>query len=523
MALTNKERAKRNEKFLKVYEKTGSIDAAAESIGVKKRWAHRLLAKLQGAKKDDYKESVYKQIEYDHSDAKDYDNYIVTCAINNVSVDPNYLAILEYIAEKENAKILVVPILYRNPSLIRNNDEVVWDQRIRQYLLPADLKLSKYCIAAGSLRIQATARKPLTSCQHYGDSNESVIIAHPVIEQKFMPVHMDKQPRMLVTTGAVTKPVYSETLAGARSGKVHTMGALFVSVDKSGYFRSRHLTYKKNKVHDLDNVYTYNRTEKLVEETKEPVLGMVVGDLHWPNHDVDNFGSILSLAKSLKIENIVWHDVQDLVSIQRHHVGKLFDSALLYEAGKLDVMSDFMTWLDFEQTVQDHLPGSTHHIVQSNHTTNRIEYYLNSISGVKNAHQYKDYIELASVALSDNDKDYTCLYHKIIDKLFAPKDNINFLSVKRDFKVGHKSVYLHGHHGPGGTKGSPNGFATTGLALTTGHIHTPYRYHNYCAVGTSSKLDMGYNKGLSGWSHTHELIYSNGTSTLINLVNKSFI
>jgi hypothetical protein len=37
--------------------------------------------------------------------------------------------------------------------------------------------------------------------------------------------------------------------------------------------------------------------------------------------------------------------------------------------------------------------------------------------------------------------------------------------------------------------------------------------------GTTSKLDMGYNKGLSSWSHSHVVTLPNGKRQIITLQN----
>ena len=49
-----------------------------------------------------------------------------------------------------------------------------------------------------------------------------------------------------------------------------------------------------------------------------------------------------------------------------------------------------------------------------------------------------------------------------------------------------------------------------------GHYHSPQRKDGALAVGTSTKLRVGYNNGPSSWLQSHVIIHKNGKAQHIN-------
>src|SRR3546814_337856 len=74
---------------------------------------------------------------------------------------------------------------------------------------------------------------------------------------------------------------------------------------------------------------------------------------------------------------------------------------------------------------------------------------------------------------------------------------------------------MHGHLGPNGARGGAAAFAKMGRKANVGHSHQAGIYDGIFTAGTSSNLDMGYNRGPSSWSHSDVLTYKNGKRTII--------
>jgi hypothetical protein len=74
---------------------------------------------------------------------------------------------------------------------------------------------------------------------------------------------------------------------------------------------------------------------------------------------------------------------------------------------------------------------------------------------------------------------------------------------------------MHGHTGVNGARGSPAGYRKMDTKANTGHTHSAGITDGVYTAGVSGKLDMGYNKGPSSWSHSHIITYPNGKRSII--------
>jgi hypothetical protein len=76
---------------------------------------------------------------------------------------------------------------------------------------------------------------------------------------------------------------------------------------------------------------------------------------------------------------------------------------------------------------------------------------------------------------------------------------------------------MHGHLGPNGARGGAAAFAKMGRRANVGHTHQAGIYDGIYTAGTSSNLNMGYNRGPSSWSHSHVVTYPNGKRAIYTL------
>jgi hypothetical protein len=74
---------------------------------------------------------------------------------------------------------------------------------------------------------------------------------------------------------------------------------------------------------------------------------------------------------------------------------------------------------------------------------------------------------------------------------------------------------MHGHLGPDGARGSAQNLNKIGKRANIGHLHSAGIYDGLYVAGTSTTLNMGYNKGPSSWSHSHIVTYPNGKRVTI--------
>jgi hypothetical protein len=89
------------------------------------------------------------------------------------------------------------------------------------------------------------------------------------------------------------------------------------------------------------------------------------------------------------------------------------------------------------------------------------------------------------------------------------------------YRVKNWELGQHGDYGTNGSRGSLNQFRNLNTKIIVGHYHTPGRKDGALAVGTSTKLRMGYNSGASSWLQSHVIIHKDGRAQHINFVKDS--
>ena len=76
---------------------------------------------------------------------------------------------------------------------------------------------------------------------------------------------------------------------------------------------------------------------------------------------------------------------------------------------------------------------------------------------------------------------------------------------------------MHGDIGANGSRGSWQTFSKAVSKANVGHSHSAGIYDGVYYAGTSTKMDMGYNTGLSSWSNSHVITYRNGKRAIITI------
>jgi hypothetical protein len=108
--------------------------------------------------------------------------FVFTCAVNNTEVNDKFLSSLQGYCISRNARLVIFPIRYRNPSMINTSDEVDYPASIVPYLVEnnIDLPANANVRALGGLKTQATTENPLTGVDGMSKGS-SLIIGHPQV------------------------------------------------------------------------------------------------------------------------------------------------------------------------------------------------------------------------------------------------------------------------------------------------------------------------------------------------------
>lgn len=450
--------------------------------------------------------------------------YLLTVAQNNTKVHRGFMQNLAAFAEHMDAEVLVSRCTYWGEEHERrlgkksskagagNRVEAAWDTNIPEHwICDKRVQLAEGLVFYGDADISPTAATPLSGRDGYGGS-ASGIFPHTRVALKSIAMPEGTPVKMNYTTGALTRMNYVQRTAGQKAEFHHVFGALLVEVDADGRWFCRQIIADKNgNFHDLD-VMVYGG------DICGPgaVTAAVFGDLHLPQHDVTALGASILMARELKAENVVLHDVLDMFAGSPH---ELDNHALRYERALTERWS-----IDAEiARVHNALLGlgsvlgyRNLTVVNSNHD-DHLAKWLDQFDYKRDVRNAEIWFNLQAARYKFIRRGTGRHRPFLQGALSALNTGIRFLKEDESLTLAGVECGMHGHRGANGARGSLAGFARMGVRSIVGHSHSAGIQDGAYQVGTLSKLRKGYNKGPSSWSHTNALIYPSGKRTLITI------
>lgn len=446
--------------------------------------------------------------------------YVITSAQNNTRLHKGFFNSLLNYCEHNDAELIVIPVRYKNPTgwEDRNSEDDIWyPEEVKRYLVDRDVVLNKNVAIMGSVKIQATAVDPVTGLETISGTR-SAIFGHAQLRMKTIATPQDRMPKILHTTGSVSQKNYSDTKAGAKGKHHHSHSALIIEV-KGDAFHLRQLSagihgtfYDLDKHYGLDWVTSDERLEALV-----------TGDEHTlfmdPSVRAATYDSDDSIVKLLSPKVIVRHDVLDFYSQNHHHKNDRAVQFVKATTGHHDVRAELDdTLAAIDETTPE---GIETWIVSSNHNAALMR-WLNEYKPERDPFNALIYHELCAEVYGKAHWDKGGA--KIPDpfELYAAGKltcKNKFLSDRVSNLIKGIDVGQHGDRGANGARGAINSFAQSEYKMIVGHSHSPGIKFGAYQVGTSSYLQMEYNRGLSSWLQTHAGIYPNGKRVLITVIN----
>jgi hypothetical protein len=434
--------------------------------------------------------------------AKKHDNtkkrFLITSAQNATSIHKGFLKNLEAYAEFLDAEILVIPFRYKNPTSFftaqQENDDW-WDSSITKYLTLNRHTLNNAISVLSDVKIQPTASQPLQGLEGM-TGDHSCVVGHPRLELKTVPVMAGSRPKIMFTTGAISKHNYTDSKAGKKGEFHHSFGFAIVEIkdDETFFFRQVSASDKNGEFIDL----FYGVNNGIVSQETE-VEACAMGDIHVRHCDPKITKITLDdLFVKLQPKKLFIHDIIDSQSISHHN---LKDPFLLHELeleGKNDLakeMNEMIEWLKpFDKY--------NTYIVKSNHDEH-VDRFLNDtdwrkMTTIKNAIPYMEY---SMARLKGHAKNGVIPY---VINLHYPK--MKCLSHDDNVTVKGYLMSTHGHLGASGSRGSVQQFSRLSTKSVTGHSHNICRIGGAVSVGTSTYLKLPYNKGASSWMNSHGIV-----------------
>ncbi|MDD1442775.1 hypothetical protein MEO93_20915 [Dolichospermum sp. ST_sed3] len=433
--------------------------------------------------------------------------FLISCAQNSTDVNIPFLRNMESYAEYINGEILIIPIRYHNPTSLPQNSGVKqqdhWSNSIASYLTLKRLKLNNNVVVFGDVKIQFTNSNPLNGFESLSN-NGTGILAHSRVHMKSLPVIDTSNPKLLFSTGICTIPNYTDTRIGKISEFHHCYGFVLVEiVDDTTYYIRQVVAKQDGSFNDL----YYNVSNQIVKRNKACNV-LVKGDIHYGNHDENVMNQSLNvLATKLKPNQMILHDVFDGYSINHHEKDNWIKQYKNKDYSLKKEIDNLITWL---QSIKHLNPV----IVFSNHDDFLNRYIINNDvrNNIKNA---MEYLEYAKVLL--NDEAPNGLIAHIVNKIIP---TIKCLGRNDSYLVDGWQLAVHGMDGANGSRGSITQFKKLNTRIITGHTHSVSRIDGALVVGTNSKLDMGYNVGLSNWVQSDVIIHNDSKAQHIFYIGK---
>jgi len=502
------ERKVTDEQLIEAFQ-TMSVNKAAIHFGMDRRSIERRKAKLVGAGLIPHEAAQARTVETINAQC-----YVITAAVNATKAHSAFLKTLQLYCSLNGAKLIVIPMRYKNPtSRDESGNDEWWDARLAPYIIHERTKIAKGLVVLADIKVQPTAANPLQGWLTVSGT-ASAILGHTKIALKSVATKVGDPAKLVMTTGACTVEQYSDTNAGAKGCFHHTMGAVVVEVDGSGNHIRHICPLKDGSFYDLDTKYTVKGAEHAPE-----VEVLTMGDVHAELADAQVTQATKALAERVRPRFLVLHDVLNFGSASHH--AKYFEKFRRHVTGKSSVLRELVTTAKHIDLLSS-FAGKTI-MVGSNHN----DHFGQWLEGSEHAHDLENalvYHETKAAMLQAiHDGSYCDPFKYWMDKLMVSGERLQWLKPGDSFIRHGIEFGWHGHKGPNGARGSTRGFASIGAKVTKGHSHGAEIVDGAHSVGTSSKMNMGYNADSpSGWTYTHEITYLNGKRTLIHCVGGAF-
>lgn len=497
-------------KIQEAWPDSSSLEDAMKNAGLKTRDSRRMHRNRRAAENllnielpaHNEQFSTYKDIScpstLDIKKAKKSKSFVITSCVNNSPVADRFFDALSLFCADKKSQFLVVPMRYKNPNAVSRNEDYWWDKRIHEFVLKDDFIVNKNLVISAN-RLSATLLHPLSGLRANSGAR-SAIYGHPQLSMQMVATPKDETAKMIHTTGAISRPRYSSSGAGAKAHFNHSFAALYVKVVGNKFYTTQLVWDNKS------STFNYGKESWNHENMEiQDVEAIVKGDSHVIAEE-----KIITKARDrvCKLTNPkihVWHDVFDANSISHH--------STLFSRIKNSMNGQDCLETELKITA-DHISkhgGDINWIIDSNHDRH-IERY---ISEGRDRKDPKNVI-IASELLSGSVKNkVSCLEYYFSQRI---PNKYKFISANKKALVKGIDLSQHGDRGANGARGSIKGFANLAAKTVSGHSHQPGIEKGSWQVGTST-MSLGYAQGYSSWAYADCLIYQNGKRAMVMYID----
>ena len=247
--------------------------------------------------------------------------FIITWGQNATPVHKGFYKNLEVYANHIDADIHIILGRYQNPtSVFSDSEQDYWVEEVEKYMDAGRHDIHKYLSIMSDIKIQPTATNPMSGLQGVSGIN-SCIFGSPKVQMEMIPVLKGNKPKIMLTTGSVTKMNYTDSKAGKKGEFHHTYGFVIVEIKDKDTFYVRQVTADGKTGAFTDLCY---RADNGYITKINSISAIVFGDIHYGNHDQDLLNVTHKFLSKITPDHVVLHDVFDGMSINHHELSDPF-------------------------------------------------------------------------------------------------------------------------------------------------------------------------------------------------------
>lgn len=433
---------------------------------------------------------------------KEYRRFVVTSVVDSSPVHHKFLKSIKYYCKKNKALLLLMPAGNLNSiDQILANENWIFENT----LLNSNLMLN-------SIVISPKIIDPLKGLGRVAQRNQSQLIASPKQFLEYVAVHDHKMPHALMSTGAITLPLYKDkkrqqTKTDTMATHDHVCGAIVVEVENEKIFHFRQIQAEKSGAFvDLGVYYNGRCSRKMAPEA------FVMGDIHVTETDLVALQNWKECIKLTGAKRIFLHDMFSGVSINHHEEYKLINRAILADQNRISLLGELKECAKMLDEVT--LWADEVFVVKSNHDEFLSKHYLQKGKYIDEPLNFSLCHKLVGAMMEGNDP-----LRYGIEKVIGLKrpNKVKWLRRDDSFRIAGIELAAHGD----GYAASPAALERAYGNCVVGHSHSARMMRGFTQVGgTVPKL--AYAEGPSKWTVTSCAVYSNGARQLINSILGKF-
>lgn len=339
----------------------------------------------------------------------------------------------------------------------------------------------------------------------------SLIVGHSKQMMEVTPTGNASHPRIIHSTGCITKGSYLRNRIGMIANEDHKLGGLIVEV-RGDVFWIRQVQFDPEDGSFVDLGVRYHADGSITEERAE---AFKMGDIHPGHHDQRALDGMYDLWALIKPKRIFFEDFFDATSISHHLEKKKLTQAVI--ARDMKFFADLPTEIAYAkgvlESVWDKAPKDAELIATaSNHPDHVMRY-------IEEARYINDCVPNRVIGHEMWLEAYRG--HNPLQLRLDPNKRMKWTNENDDYFVEGVQMNAHGHLGINGARGSKVGHELAYGNAMVAHSHTPSIYHDTFTVGHMTHERHGYNNGPSTWILCCGAVYKGGQKQLYMIIKGS--